>query len=96
MVKKLTSTEEIEEDDVPIIEVGSDWDSALRNLSPDQTWRTLNVSAPLVTLSEHTEMPKQKDLPTNSLIGSGRSSGFSICFKILGTESIKINKFETN
>lgn len=56
---KLTSTEEMEEDDGPIIEVGSDWDSALRKLSPDHTWRTLNVSAPLVTLSDDTEMPKQ-------------------------------------
>ena len=76
---KLTLPEDMEEDDAPIIEAGSDWDSISRILSPYQTSRTLNVSAPFVTLSSDTEMPKQKDFPTISLIGSGRSSGSSTC-----------------
>jgi len=68
---KLKSPEDRVEDDVPVIEVGSDWDSTLRMWSPDQTSRTLNVPAPSLALSEFTEMPKQKDFPSKALIGSG-------------------------
>ena len=89
---KLTSPEDTVEDDVPIIEVGSDWDSTLRMWSQDQTSRTLNVAAPSLTLSDFTEMPKQKDFPSKALTCSGRSSGSSICvIHKIGFAHIKSN-----
>ena len=89
---KLKSPEDRVEDDVPVIDIGSDWDSTLRMWSPDQTSRTLNVPAPSLALSKFTEMPKKKDFPSKALIGSGRSSGSSICKHVkLGFAHIKSN-----
>lgn len=66
------------EEDVPVSEIFWDSVSILRTLSPEKTSRTTNVNAPLVTLSEPIETPKQNDFPTKLIIADGSISGSSI------------------